>query len=652
MLPSLAALALAAAARAQVSVYQYPVPMPTGGPYKGWEAYDPTELRDPPLPVPAPPLDFTIELDTSGNPQAGIPLLGSFLGISIEMSLAEPVIGPNASYLRPQFLNLMSTVKERGGDPVLRLGGNTQEKAGLVDSLPGGASMAKFAIGPTGFTNTPTLSYTIDIIKAIRATSDILGIKWFVGIPMNTTDPPRLDVVEQGESIMGEYLWGWQLGNEPDLYVSHNYRTADYTVEDYMNEFEVVINAINANPKIKVKNNIGGPGVCCVWRLDDLIFQLNYFERFKSSLSSLIIQHYPYDNCNRGRYDPQQKLEEYMQHPFAVKFGNDYANSVRASIAAGLPVILLETNTASCNGFLGLSDAFSGALWAMDLSLQLASVNFTHVMLHLGGQAAWYNPFMSPPHNATAPFMWTVGPVMYTIVAMAEALGKTGTARVADLNANAGNAFTPAYMIYENNQPARVVLINYMSDPSGGHDYTARIASSGSQVWVRYMLAPYVASKKNITRVQISYIPARDVCNRYPFLIQTFGHYFESDGLLRGKHTTEIVPCSGGQCPVRVPAPGIALVFLNEPAYVPENAEAMSQTFMTSHTTKRYNTAAVPAAAIQTSNGLDASQRKAMGQSSTSSGRWREEHGAASSVSPRTAACAALAVVTFIFFLV
>ncbi|EJD54199.1 glycoside hydrolase family 79 protein [Auricularia subglabra TFB-10046 SS5] len=612
--------AAALAARAQVSIYEYPVPIPTGGPYKGWEAYDPTELRDPPLPNPAPPLDFTIEPDNSGNPQAGIQTLGSFLGISIEMSLAEPVIGPNASWLRPQFLNLMSTVKERGGPPVLRLGGNSQEKAGLVDSLPGGGSMAKFAIGPTGFTNTPTLSYTIDIIKAVRATSDLLDIKWFIGIPMNTTDPPRLDIVEAAESIMGDYLWGWQLGNEPDLYVSHFYRQANleepYGIPDYMNEFEKVLRAIDASPNIKVKNNIGGPGVCCIWRLSDVLFQHNYLQRFDSSLNSLIIQHYPYDNCDRGRYDPQQKLEEYMQHPFAVKFGNDYVDSVRAAIAMNKPVILLETNTASCNGFLGLSDAFSGALWAMDLSLQLASVNFTHVMLHLGGQAAWYNPFMSPPHNATAPFMWTVGPVMYTIVAMAEALGKTGTARVQDLKANGDNAFTPAYMIYENNMPARVVLINYMSDPSGAHDYTARIASGGSQVWVRYMLAPYMASKRNIT-----------------WAGQTFGFYFESDGLLRGKHTTEVVPCSGGSCPVRVPAPGIALVFLTEPAFVPESAEAMSQTFVTSHTTKRYNTAAVPAAALQTSNGLSAEARKAMGGSSTSSGRWRDEHGAASSLS-------------------
>ena len=53
------------------------------------------------MPNPAPPLDFQITLDTGGNPQAGIELEGSYMGISIEMSLAEAI---SQSY----FLTLLS----------------------------------------------------------------------------------------------------------------------------------------------------------------------------------------------------------------------------------------------------------------------------------------------------------------------------------------------------------------------------------------------------------------------------------------------------------------------------------------------------------------------------------------------------------------
>ena len=118
-------------------------------------------VPDPPAPVPVPTLDFPVALDYGGSPVAGIPVKGSFLGISIEMSLTEAVIGRNASWLRPQFLNLMSTLKVRGGSPVLRAGGNSQEKAYLVDSIADGKHATERQLfGARTPTNTPTLLFT------------------------------------------------------------------------------------------------------------------------------------------------------------------------------------------------------------------------------------------------------------------------------------------------------------------------------------------------------------------------------------------------------------------------------------------------------------------------------------------------------------
>lgn len=52
---------------------------------------------------------------------------------------------------------------------------------------------------------------------------------------------------------------------------------------------------------------------------------------------------------------------------------------------------MFETNTAACGGFAGVSNAFAAALWAADYALQLKFANFTHGMLHTGGQNAFYN---------------------------------------------------------------------------------------------------------------------------------------------------------------------------------------------------------------------------------------------------------------------
>ena len=52
---------------------------------------------------------------------------------------------------------------------------------------------------------------------------------------------------------------------------------------------------------------------------------------------------------------------------------------------------MFETNTASCGGFAGISDTYGAALWAIDYGMQLAYGNFTHGLLHTGGQNAFYN---------------------------------------------------------------------------------------------------------------------------------------------------------------------------------------------------------------------------------------------------------------------
>ena len=52
---------------------------------------------------------------------------------------------------------------------------------------------------------------------------------------------------------------------------------------------------------------------------------------------------------------------------------------------------MFETNTASCGGFPGVSDAFASALWGVDYAMQLAHSNFSGALFHAGGQNVSYN---------------------------------------------------------------------------------------------------------------------------------------------------------------------------------------------------------------------------------------------------------------------
>ena len=91
---------------------------------------------------------------------------------------------------------------------------------------------------------------------------------------------------------------------------------------------------------------------------------------------------------------------------------------------------------------------------------------------------------------------WTIGPVYYAAVIVAEAFGSSNASQIVDLFANDNNIFTPAYGIYENGALARVALINYMDANNGGQSISVTInvaaGSTGSsgvpaQVMVKYV---------------------------------------------------------------------------------------------------------------------------------------------------------------------
>ena len=73
-----------------------------------------------------------------------------------------------------------------------------------------------------------------------------------------------------------------------------------------------------------------------------------------------------------------------------------YLNSASLAQQAGKPLLMFETNTASCGGFPGVSDSFGAALWAIDYGLQMAYSGFSGALLHVGGKSAFYNVSFTP----------------------------------------------------------------------------------------------------------------------------------------------------------------------------------------------------------------------------------------------------------------
>jgi hypothetical protein len=125
------------------------------------------------------------------------------------------------------------------------------------------------------------------------------------------------------------------------------------------------------------------------------------FHRFKHSSS------YPDDNCfakfgSAGSpKNVQDEFPKYLDHTAGQNLVMPFANAIAVAQAAGKPFLMMETNTASCGGFPGISDSFGAALWGLDYGLQMAYHNFSGALLHVGGQNVYYNVSASPFYQLT-----------------------------------------------------------------------------------------------------------------------------------------------------------------------------------------------------------------------------------------------------------
>lgn len=138
-----------------------------------------------------------------------------------------------------------------------------------------------------------------------------------------------------------------------------------------------------------------GPNLAGTWTPED-VWNTGFAETYKSSLSALAVERYPTDNCfsryGYGTYrDPQQEFASYMTHASGQNIVQEYLGSQSYAQSLNKPLMMFETNSASCGGFPGISDAFGASLWALDYAMQMAYSNFSVAMFHVGGQNVSYN---------------------------------------------------------------------------------------------------------------------------------------------------------------------------------------------------------------------------------------------------------------------
>jgi hypothetical protein len=221
----------------------------------------------------------------------------------------------------------MANIAQRAGGVKIRIGGNTQETAVMVDSTPDGRILEKnltntsnpvrrllshsphllieFEILIKCQTQTPPLIFTPDFLYLMANVSGLVNVHWFLGklsllsflprvkyrsrIPgIPFFDPPEfnLNISNYGEAILGEYLIGLQVGNEPDLYVAHGHRPDGYGPANYVDEFGELVSAMTNQATLDL---LIGPNIDNTWTPES-VWDTGFVDTYNQNLISLAVE--------------------------------------------------------------------------------------------------------------------------------------------------------------------------------------------------------------------------------------------------------------------------------------------------------------------------------------------------------------------------
>jgi hypothetical protein len=323
------------------------------------------------------PQDFvglSLEVSSAGqglavpptNRQMGKP--SSHPGAIYAYSLGEPG-APNTVFYK--FMRIL-------GPGVLRLGGNSQDNTCWDPDVAPHPGWCKGTINP-------------GLMKLYGDSARASGWKLILGINLKQDSPTwaRREVAEGVEQYLpAKDLLGLEIGNEPDLYARDGARPDQFSAAEDARDFLGYLKAFRQNQDSQTYAAIG-PATCCDWRNPhDLETFLDGVG--PANLKLVTVHNYSATTCDNTAVTAAQLLSPELMD----RFNSDAKALIVEAHQHRLPIALAETNSASCGGMKGVSNAFTSALWGLDLLFSSAQDGFTNVNFHIsfraGGSA--YNP--------------------------------------------------------------------------------------------------------------------------------------------------------------------------------------------------------------------------------------------------------------------
>ena len=273
-----------------------------------------------------------------GSAMAGkIP--SDFLGLSFDFSVL-PRIGRYSS-----SGNLVALLRSLAPTGILRFGGGSLDADTAWSSDGAKPAWASSMVTPADLTRLHSL--------AVQT-----GWRIVLGLGLGHYDPTvAAQEAVAAQSALGPYLAAFEIGNEPDLFVSQGLRNDGWRLSDYLKEVDAYRDAISmAAPGVPIE----GPDVTA--SLDGLTWLAPYAHAEHASM--ITAHYYPFTSGGCGTAPTTADL---VSEATVSKEANRLALLSGVARTTSVPVRLSEANDASCGGQPGVSNTFASAIWLTQL---------------------------------------------------------------------------------------------------------------------------------------------------------------------------------------------------------------------------------------------------------------------------------------------
>lgn len=466
-------------------------------------------------------LSATPATSQSGAGDSLSPVLGpSYAGVGIEpVHLFDYLGRATANNLTYNLLNTLGSYT--GVPPHLRIGGNSGDNIIYKsDSQYNGYQI--YSNPSASGQGTP------------KTDADIIGQGYFQVmnlVPKGTPITYGLNLAYSGSDYLSQIsnqasaavtilknatLVGFEVGNEPDLYVQNGYRQSGWTSANFGTEWAARVSAVYSN--VLQQNNLPSnffepPATATTATKTGQQYRIsNLINTDVATQNGIYVagwnQHDYYYYVNVSDYTLTLSL--LLDMSTLVNQLNEWRGQAGQAKVTGKPYYLREFGSVGPTGLQGITDVFANTLWTLNALLYCATIQVNSVQIHMTSNS-YASPWQPIPFNGEQPHVRTT---YYAFAALAQVIGKSCTTRVAPVTlTNVPSDYknnVNVYAVYQFGNLRSLVMINTKASYSGSNGGTMNFqlslpSQSGQTLHLSTLTAQGVDSTSNTTWNGISY---------------------------------------------------------------------------------------------------------------------------------------------------